>query len=274
MKVMAENNLANEQMTLLQIKIRGLRRPDGWPSPGDVDQDKVRDIYRHVPKETGSSEILQADLKCLCVDAKLAEALLMVFKSESEREKFLASNEPTSFRSAADEAWKNFVDRVVETIKANDLDQEEGAGRKGELFRSLCALAWDWGVDPETFRQLLVGAGLAGSRASEIKRVLSSKACKRFLSKQNPISWKDALEESRAEDFTGLELAARELIRLLVAHQNKWEKESDLKDFKVRAGRSGDYTLRDNKEGTLTLVLRTNHSARLQPAAGASTTKA
>jgi len=72
-----------------------------------------------------------------------------------------------------------------------------------DIFRQLCGLARTHGLDPEEFRRRLVQAGLAYSRASELKTVLASaEQCTAFL--QPPDfpgrqSWQETLAAARSE---------------------------------------------------------------------------
>jgi hypothetical protein len=67
--------------------------------------------------------------------------------------------------------------------------------RRPEIFREFCKLAQCAKIGPEEFRNRLVRAGLAESRASEIKSVISDEGCTaRFIAGG---VWKDALRDAR-----------------------------------------------------------------------------
>lgn len=68
--------------------------------------------------------------------------------------------------------------------------------RRPDIFREFCKLAQRAKIGPEEFRNRLVRAGLAQSRASEIKSVISDEGCMaRFIAGG---VWKDALRDARS----------------------------------------------------------------------------
>lgn len=66
------------------------------------------------------------------------------------------------------------------------------------VCRELCQLADRHQLDPEDFRRRLVQAGLAGSRASELKLVCQTpEALQKFLAEKDPRSWRRTLADAR-----------------------------------------------------------------------------
>ena len=79
------------------------------------------------------------------------------------------------------------------------------------------------GVDPATFRTLLVHLDLAASRASELKAVLECPdVCRRFLRPSRGLTWRAALGLARDLGPNGRQLAARRLARLVFARNHFW----------------------------------------------------
>jgi hypothetical protein len=89
------------------------------------------------------------------------------------------------------------------------------------LVRELCRLAVRGKVDAESYRDLLVDAGLRVERASEIKQVLlRPNILNQFL---NGYPWKKALAEARQESPKAAERAARRLVGLLFRRGQQWD---------------------------------------------------
>lgn len=96
-----------------------------------------------------------------------------------------------------------------------------------ELFRGLLLLAWDWEVEPEQFRLLLIEARLARSRASELKDVLAGVTiCEKFLTKgpdgKYEKSWAQALAEARLSKPNALDKAVAKLMRAILINGRHW----------------------------------------------------
>jgi len=72
------------------------------------------------------------------------------------------------------------------------------------ICRKLCRLALDHQMSAELFRRRLVQAGLAFSRASELKIVYAARAeCARFLAPVSPQSWRTTLTNARKANCRG-----------------------------------------------------------------------
>jgi hypothetical protein len=182
--------------------------------------------------------------------------LKMLFRREEIWGGFLRRENPLTWAEAEAQARLALAAEVAEIVAR--LDSAEGARNAGS-FRQLCRLAHEWGIDPESYRRLLVGAGLAKSRASEIKSVLESPlVCKAFIRPTNSIGWNTALQQSRANPTSELKLAARHLIRQLIRYCRK--QIGTETDFSIMNGElnvfrepSGRFCLVHPTDGTLVL---------------------
>jgi hypothetical protein len=89
------------------------------------------------------------------------------------------------------------------------------------VFRNLCRLARDWEsrMNAEAFRSRLVRAGLAASRASEIKTVLRSQFRDRFIAGR--LTWPRTLAKARRQiwQLTQLHQSAARVAGLMHRHR-------------------------------------------------------
>ncbi|MGA2246003.1 MAG: hypothetical protein ABSH48_13465 [Verrucomicrobiota bacterium] len=142
----------------------------------------------------------------------------------------LLGENPVSWHTALDMVW-TIIGEKINLILSNPQFGEslDNQGR----FRSLCRVQREWGLDPDTFRRLLIREGLEGSRASEIKVIVAcDQICRRFTATADPLTWKEAKslarqardQEEGASDYPAKQ-AARRVIRLVVRHP--WPEPAD-----------------------------------------------
>jgi hypothetical protein len=114
----------------------------------------------------------------------------------------------------------NVQQEIVTLVKEFQAAERHAREKVPGLFRLFCLLADRWKMDEEEFRGRLVCAGLAASRASEIKTVLSVKGIKEKFIKGT--SWKTALSAARASLRAGEGFdSTQELASKVVAHMHR-----------------------------------------------------
>jgi hypothetical protein len=91
------------------------------------------------------------------------------------------------------------------------------------LFRELVRLAAGYELGAPAFRNLLLQAGLAPSRASELSRVRGCHdACQHFTRKDSPCSLREALMEARAQAANAVRRTTAQLLRGLIRQGSQW----------------------------------------------------
>lgn len=200
-----------------------LRRTEGRQAVG-LNKEKLQQLSGLFVESGVSLDIFVAELRGLKVCTQLIEIWRAMMECPELREQLGQSGSRTSWLEALEGVWEFLLIEIKRLVER--LDWQESL-RNGGVFRELCRLACEWDVDPESFRRLLVRAGMNASRASEIKAVLeSSKVCENFLDRRQPISWKQALEQARKQTQSPnkLQQVARRLVQLVLGNQGLWEK--------------------------------------------------
>ena len=157
----------------------------------------------------------------------LAGRIKALFKCPEALHQFLNAEQPISWAAAQVLVWQSVAAEVHRILSDPSLAESQKSQGK---FHGLCRLAVDWGIDPESYRRLLVSSGLRKSRASEIKCVLECKPVRaRWLKNKPSITWTAALRESRRLEQDqerlanhDLKLLARHLIRRVVGRMESY----------------------------------------------------
>lgn len=227
-----------------------------------IDEAALREVFGQPAAQTMDPESFRELLVQQGFYSALAAKIKALLKSPDVLERFLRPKAPARWSTVIQTVWGKFLVEEIGRIlsAANLAESEENWGK----FRRLCRLAVEWGIDPETYRQILVAAGLAKSRASELKRVLECPAvCAAFVDEAESKTWNEALLEARQlgqspEELGAhqLTLLARKLIRLVVRHMEMHEGRDFVREeFQIYRSVPGSFILVHVEQGSFKLIL-------------------